>query len=578
MGAFSLMYCCKKIDKSLILLLAIAALLNIAGLKWGIPSSQIQRFFYTGKENIPRMQSDISHQYIQESWRIAKESKPEEKIPRSVFNAIRSLHPDEHNIIKSISNMKPRQFNFNPHFFEYPSFFIYFVALLLGIASILGVVRITYDISYYFLHPDEMGRLFLTGRIGVVILSVLGVLFLYKAVENFFDRKTAFFSAFFLTVTPLYVINSHFMTVDIPMVFWIIFSIYLLSLFWKKDDIRFVYLSALTMGFAAGTKYPAAFIFFFVPLVYGSKKQLWKKLVFFESVKTFLLMLTGFFLTTPYSIFAFSECKRDVFFQVGTRGFGTGVRHLSGHISSFLYNTSIVLESGFSNTFYFLFCAGVIYALFNKGKSRIFLTGLILSIIPLFITGGVRYARYYLIILPFAAIIAGLFLACITDIVKFRIIQIFVSGLIAMTFLIPFLKSLSYSLHMSKEDIRITTSGFIESHIPEGTTIVFTRDPWIFEMPPVNSFKYNVAVVSQENLDKMKEGSYLITGELQYFLTYGSRKRQEKDFIEDIERYGCRLEGIFKKTPQIFNLSFDTDVTTHDMIYTHPAIYLFKKT
>ncbi|HNS32657.1 MAG TPA: hypothetical protein PKN36_06745, partial [bacterium] len=140
---------------SLLLIVAISLCLNILGINWGIPKDDYLMFYHTGQEMVS-ITGGISQEYVKKSWEKSR-TAGEEKIPRSVFNSIRSFHPDEHNIIKSISNMNPGSFNFNPHFFEYPSFFIYFVAFLLGLASIAGIAKLTPDISFYFAHPGEMG-------------------------------------------------------------------------------------------------------------------------------------------------------------------------------------------------------------------------------------------------------------------------------------------------------------------------------------------------------------------------------------------------------------------------------------
>lgn len=559
----------------ILLVLLLVFILNAIGITWGIPRDEYRRFFFSEEREVSATATAVSEEYVRKSWKISK--KGEDRLPRSIFNVIRSFHPDEQNIIKSISNMRPQRFDFNPHFFEYPSFLIYFTAFLVGLASVLNIVTITTDISHYFINPDAIGRFYLAGRIGVVILSVLGVLFLYKAAENFFDRKTAFFSALILAVTPLYVINSHFLTVDVPMVFWIILSLYFLSLCRQNGGMKFYYLSGLSIGFAAGTKYPALFVLFLIPTVYAVEEQEWRKMFSLSMLKTVLFVALGFFLTTPYSLFAFSEFKRDLLYQVGIRGFSRTGINIFGKIPAFIFNTHIAFQSGFCFTMCFLFLAGIISLLLRKDKGRIFIAGLLFALAPLFIAGGVRYARYYLLLSPFLSVITGIFLASVTETALFRKYRVL--GVLFMSLFLgpPFLKSAAYSLHMSKEDIRIATARFIEKRIPEETEIVFTKDPWIFEVSPVNPSRYKVTIADGKDLKKIAEGGYLVIGELQDFLAYGSRKKHEKELIKRIEDNGYILEECFKRPPCILGLEFDADTTVHDMAYTHPAIYLFRK-
>ena len=100
--------------------------LEVLGIQWGIPKDAYRRFYYKDG-NVPVDINSITEEYVKKSWEKSRLSLEEGKIPRSVFNILRSFHPDEHNILKSISNMNPHSMDFNPHFFEYPSFFIYFI-------------------------------------------------------------------------------------------------------------------------------------------------------------------------------------------------------------------------------------------------------------------------------------------------------------------------------------------------------------------------------------------------------------------------------------------------------------------
>lgn len=557
--------------KGLFLVITLVLFLNLLGIKWGLPKNDYL-LFYQNKEGKVPLTEETTQDYLQKSWDKSRQGG-EEKIPRSAFNIIRSFHPDEHNIIKSISNMKPINYDFNPHFFEYPSFFIYFVAVLIFSTSLSGFTKITSDLSFYYANPWEIGKFFLIGRLGVIILSTLGIYLIYKTTENFFDKRRGLLSSIILASTPLYIINSHFMTVDIPMVFWIILFLYFLSLYWKKDKIRFLYLASVSIGFATGTKYPAIFIFSLLPIIYLSKERRLRKVFFLTTLKSFVVTILTFFLTTPYALLSWNEFKRDVFYQISVRGVTSNLS-IWQRISGLTINTSVVALSGFC-LLTVIFIAGIIYSIFKKGKEKFFLVGLILSLLPLIFAGGLKYGRYYLIILPFVTIMAASCLATFLESKKNR--NFFARFIIFIIIFIPFIKSFAYSLQMTKKDSRISMAEYIEKEIPHSSTIVFTKDPWIFEVPPVNTGRYNVVVSDKENLDNLKEGSYLLIGELQYFLKLGSRKKNESVLLSEIEGYGYKVEKIFKNPLKIGNFKFDSNITVHDMIYTHPAIYLFRK-
>ena len=562
----------KKNLITLFLLLGIIFFLDVAGLKWGLPSEETKIYYYTNEEDVGELLKNVSSKYVKESWKISKGEIQEKKLSRATFNIIRSFHPDEENIFKSISNMNPERFDFNPHFFEYPSFFIYLVAIILKILSIFNLIVVKSNLKFYFLNPGEMGRIYFAGRTLTLLFSVLGIAFLYKTGKKLFGEKTAFFSSFILILTPFYVINSHYLTVDVPMVFWIIFSLYLLSFFLNTRKPVWLYLAGFTIGLAASTKYPAVFLWFLIPFVQWIEKRSFKKIFSKEILFSFLLFVCGFLCTSPYVLISFPEFKRDLLFQMSVRGVGNF--EVFGRFIAFPKNVFTGLWIG-ASSLTIIFLAGIIHTIAKREKAgKFILAGFILSIFPLLLSGGFKFVRYYLIILPFLALAGGNFLSSICTSRNFKFLKTVV---IAGLFVVPTLKSFSYSFLMNRKDTRILAAEYISGNIPVGSTIVFTKDPWIFEVPPVNPFKYTMKILSEENLNLVKKDNYLVIGELQYFLTYGSRKFYERELIKKIEKKGYNLVNIFQNEPEIFGIKFDKDVTIHDMIYTHPKIFLFQK-
>jgi len=561
-----------KHKTGLFFILLILLFLDICGIKWGIPRSEYKKFFYGNKEEAGKLLQGVSGEYVKKSWKISKGETQEKKLSRATFNIIRSFHPDEENIFKSISNMNPEKFDFNPHFFEYPSFFIYLVAIFLKILSILNLIIVKANLKFYFLNPGEIGRMYIAGRTLTFLFSVLGCFFLYKTGERLSGKKTAFFSAFILALTPFYIVNSHYLTVDVPMVFWIIFSLYLLSFFLNTRKPIWLYLAGFTIGLASSTKYPAVFLWFLIPFVQCIEKQSLKKIFSKEILISFLLFIGGFACTSPYIFLSFPEFKRDLLYQMSVRGFGDF--EVFGRFIAFSKNMFTGLWTG-ASSLTIIFLAGIIYVIAKRGKTgKFILAGFILSIFPLLLSGGFKFARYYLIVLPFLALAGGTFLSSIFSSRNFKFLKTVV---IAGLFITPTLKSFSYSFLMNRKDARILTAEYISGNIPADSTIVFTKDPWIFEVPPVNLFKYNIKILSEENLYLAKKDNYLIIGELQYFLTYGSRKFHERELVKKIKKKGYNLVNIFQNEPEIFGIKFDNDVTIHDMIYTHPKIFLFQK-
>jgi hypothetical protein len=557
----------------IILILLLACIGIFTGIRWGLPSSQYRQFYYSNEKQLDMLMAGVSDDYVKNSWSISKGAGVAEKLPRSIFNIIRPFHPDEQNILKSISNMKPEKFDFNPHFFEYPTLYIYLVALVLKLLSVFNFIVVTGDIRYYFANPDRIADMYLAGRILTASLGVAGIFLLYRAGQFLTGHRTGLFAALFLAITPLYVLNAHYMTVDIPMLFFIILAIHFLSRLMHSRNSAWLYCAAIAMGCAAGSKYPALFLCLLVPVsglnIFPRKDiRTWKVLIF----STFLCIAV-FFATSPYILLSFVEFKRDFLYQASARGIGG--------FSNYFYlqwvNLKAALCSG-AGTLIFIFLAGVVFLSVRRARSNLLiLSGLILAAIPILIAGGAKYARYYLILLPFLCLAGGAFMEFVVSLKnRMKGVVIAVGAILCG---LSLAQSVANSLLMCRQDVRISAAYYISEHVPKGSTIVFTADPWIFQVPPVNPFEYSVRVCSEDNLSRIDGPAYLVYGELQYFLTYGDRGEVERSISEFFKRKGFFEWAEFRNEPFMnrCQFCFDDRNICHDMLYTHPSIHVARK-
>ena len=168
--------------------LVLAALaVGLTGINWGLPSEARNKLYFD--DRTPKA-PDLSPQVVEKSWKYFPEFSwwpgrrdlPENlssRTPRSVFNPIRTYHPDEYVVLKSISNMRPGRWDFDPRFFAWPNFFIYLVAVVLKLASLLGLVTLRPDLGFYYEHPDQIARLYLVGRLMVCAFAAGAVVAVY---------------------------------------------------------------------------------------------------------------------------------------------------------------------------------------------------------------------------------------------------------------------------------------------------------------------------------------------------------------------------------------------------------------
>jgi 4-amino-4-deoxy-L-arabinose transferase-like glycosyltransferase len=139
--------------------------------------------------------------------------------------------------------------DFNPHYFIYPSFFIYLLfALNSLLSSLIGGI-----LGYPLAGQDY----YLIGRIVSASLGVATVVCVYVITRRVANKRAALLAALTLSIVNLHVQHSHYATTDVAMTFWV--TLALLGLMaWLQGDNRAPYFTGVSIGLAAATKYNAA--------------------------------------------------------------------------------------------------------------------------------------------------------------------------------------------------------------------------------------------------------------------------------------------------------------------------------
>ncbi|RKY30174.1 MAG: hypothetical protein DRP67_05070 [Candidatus Omnitrophota bacterium] len=550
---------------SLIFIEIIFACLVLTGIKWGLPSKEIKKMYFSDDRDLKQLIEKVKKVDINKSWEISKKKK--DKLPRSYFNLIRTFHPDEEIIIKSLSNMNPKKFDFNPHYFVYPAFYTYVVGFVMYILHIFKIIKLVPDVTFYFFHPEEMAKLYLTGRI-ITLFSALVLIFIVFKIGNKLKNKCGFFSAFLIAFSPLFFINSHYMTVDMMMTLFVVTSFFYILKYTEDNNIKYIYIASIFAGLSGGTKYPGIFIWGIIPfavLLSEGWGGIRKKTIYIS----FIITIALFFAVNPYIILDYPEFKRDFISLMSDRSFSLDLIH---NLKYSFINFIIAGKNGLGFILLFLSVISFIYSLFKIKEKNISLTliAFFFMILPTFLTGGVKYARYYIPSILFLLLLSSNLLK---DLSTIKILK-FGTFLTAIFLLSPLLKTLAYTNLFYKKDVRVLAGKYINNNFKKDTKFIFLKSPWIFEVPPVDNSKFKIKV---KNVEEIKRGEYLVIGELEYFLTIGSRKKERAKIEKEMDKYGIKLIKIFRNKPEIFGFNYYEDIVIHDILYPQPAIFLFKK-
>src|SRR4029079_6707831 len=151
----------------------------------------------------------------------------------------------------------------NPHFFLYPSLFIYVTAGAYELASLLRHVAGTTALAAGLVTPNAVDNssLHLTARVVSGITGVATIGALYAAARELFNDRVALVGAALLAVTFLHVRDSHFGVTDVPVTLLVVLA------FWATTRcvtrgvaLRRVAMTGVLCGLAASTKYNAGLV------------------------------------------------------------------------------------------------------------------------------------------------------------------------------------------------------------------------------------------------------------------------------------------------------------------------------
>ncbi|HEV3058124.1 MAG TPA: phospholipid carrier-dependent glycosyltransferase [Vicinamibacterales bacterium] len=215
----------------------------------------------------------------------------------------------------------------NPKFFDYPTLFMYLVALVERLWPGGGAVA-----------DDELPTMI--ARTAAATLGVLSVPLLYASARRLFAVRTGLIAGALLAVAFLHVRDSHFGVTDVPMTFMVLLAFYAIVIVWRQIDSArqcfqgsqgsqgsqgfqgqqgqpgLVVLAATACGLAASTKYNAILIA--LPLavaLWQAKSPPWMFAIALAGIAI------GFLVGTPYALIT-----RDKFLA--------GLTGLQAHLAS----------------------------------------------------------------------------------------------------------------------------------------------------------------------------------------------------------------------------------------------------
>jgi len=410
------------------------------------------------------------------------------------------LHPDETKIVEPALTMafNIKTADFNPHFFYYPHFLMYFLVIII---QIIKVILIPFGIFNSL--PKEF--FYFTARMISVLFGTASVFLTYviakKVSPKGREEQIGLLSALFLAVAFLHVRNSHYYTGDVPATFFILVS-FLFFLMWVRParplsgrrDLFKLILSGLFCGVGISTKYyPALLLLLYSPIiVYVFRKNV--KKVLSNCFIVGIAALMGFLMFTPYAVLDYQKF-------IGTMK-ESSLRSASGFMGAssnnpfyYIYNKDLSIDESFSGNFlaegvgwgFVVLSLGsiffVLFSAFNRKTIKPYnnMIFLLLSFVLLFYVFFARYpvklVRWLVCITPFLSILVSYTVITVLKGVrpfwgrtpKKALGTVFLLGVI-----IPnIFKAVRFDYALSRGDTRVRAYNYVLYNIPKGTPMIF---------------------------------------------------------------------------------------------------------
>lgn len=341
----------------LALILALAALLRLWGVTWGLPST--------------------AHLF--------------------------SYHPDEFHSLRGALSLLLLG-DLNPHFFNYGSLYLYLAAAAAGLTGTMPPPDLAFDGMVQVLHDWT-----LAARLVTVLCGVLTVAVVYRLGDLLTGRRLGLGAAVALAVMPLHVLHSTYATVDVPQGLFVALALLFAVRIARQGSPRDYVLAGLCAGLAASAKYSGALVLV-APLVahmLPSRDDRPTSAVALVSVWPLVtagVALLAFLFTSPYTLLDWTNARADLTYEMSHMRVGEEPTRSADPSGWLFHGRNLLLASTGMGALGLLGVVG----LGRRGQLRSFLGPLAFALLWMVViaSANVRYLRYELALTPLVALLA----------------------------------------------------------------------------------------------------------------------------------------------------------------------------
>lgn len=444
-------------------------------------------------------------------------------------------NPDEPKFVshacRILQNLDP-----NPHWFGAPATTtIYMLSFLYGLifltAQAWGTVgSVEFFRALYFRDPTLF---YLSGRLMSTLFALATILLVHGVSRRLFDRKTGLLAAALLALSPVHVLHSKLIRMDIQMGFLIVAAFWFCLNLLEKGDWMDYLLAGLLTGLAVVTKYPAVVFAVTIALAHFASTPRFTHLRdHWRLLGSGAACVAGAFLGSPFLLLDFRTALSDLRIEARpTHLSGTGeglIRNFAWYVGGPLPNALSIVGLVFAGLG-FLLC----FASREKGR-RLLLTFPLFFL--LFISSlSLRWERWVVPAIPFLCIPLAHAVYEVAGRVRWRLnpqLELCVGLVLFLTIPAPLLKAaVSQGREMSGMDTRTLARQWMIDHIPAGSRVL--AEIYAPQLPKrlYRFFEINAGVLIEVDVEKMNHETFRPSGHLGRIRDVQDVRRQNIEYM-----------------------------------------------
>ena len=363
----------------------------------------------------------------------------------------------------------------NPGNFLYPTFYFYVLFAWQGLTLLVGLVLGLWDSlagfeRQFFIDPSALYR---SGRLLSALCGVATVIAVYRLATRLFTPMTGLIAALLMAVTPIAVMDAHYVKHDVPVTLLIVLVHVWLARIVTTDNTpngaavrRDIWIVGALSGLAMSTHYYAVFVVLPVAMVLLTQPQVSWMNRLGDGARAGLAATLVFFAASPFLLPQLGTAWVDI---TQNRAIVMD-RATEGGAFASLWTYLKMLTS--DRTFVVL-AFGPIFVLLYGASTR---NNVLVLAFPLafllFISNTVPATRYLNPILPFMAVGGGVFGATVVSSFTSRRRWLW-RGLFLLALTMPgLMRSVDVGQFFNQTDTRTLAQQWLEANVPAGSTVL----------------------------------------------------------------------------------------------------------